>query len=255
MNLYNATYKFTTSNKRKHHINLMLISLYIWLRITSIQIQLMFTFKHANKSIELIERFMDKIDQGVLIFQEGVKNYLYENKENFADNLKTLSTLETEADIIKRKIENMLYTQSLMPQLRGDIMRLLEDLDNFIDLTKTNLFQFDVEIPFIPSMLHNDMIKLTELSVLAAETVIPAARAYFRDPESIKEKIHRVYLYEQEADKLADSIKRKVFQDMPTLKLSEKFHLRYFTLHIENLSDAAERAADLLTIMAIKRTI
>jgi hypothetical protein len=215
----------------------------------------MFTFKHANKSIELIERFMDKIDQGVLIFQEGVKNYLYENTENFADNLKTLSTLETEADIIKRKIENMLYTQSLMPQLRGDIMRLLEDLDNFIDLTKTNLFQFDVEIPFIPSVLHNDMIKLTELSVLAAETVIPAARAYFRDPESIKEKIHRVYLYEQEADKLADSIKRKVFQDMPTLKLSEKFHLRYFTLHIENLSDAAERAADLLTIMAIKRTI
>jgi predicted phosphate transport protein (TIGR00153 family) len=215
----------------------------------------MFTFKHANKSIELIERFMDKIDQGVLIFQEGVKNYLYENKENFADNLKTLSTLETEADIIKRKIENMLYTQSLMPQLRGDIMRLLEDLDNFIDLTKTNLFQFDVEVPFIPSQLHNDMIKLTELSVRAAETVIPAARAYFRDPESIKEKIHRVYLYEQEADKLADSIKRKVFQDMPNLKLSEKFHLRYFTLHIENLSDAAERAADLLTIMAIKRTI
>lgn len=66
------------------------------------------------------------------------------------------------------------------------------------------------------------MIKLTELSVLAAETVIPTARAYFRDPESIKEKIHRVYLYEQEADKLADSIKRKVFQDMPSLKLSEK---------------------------------
>lgn len=215
----------------------------------------MFTFKHANKSIDLIEKFLDKIDQGILIFQEGVKNYLYENKENFAYNLKTLSALETDADIIKRKIENILYTQSLMPQLRGDIMRLLEELDNFIDLTKSNLYQFDVEIPFIPPQLHNDMIKLTELSVLAAETVIPTARAYFRDPESIKEKIHRVYLYEQEADKLADSIKRKVFQDMPSLKLSEKIHLRYFTLHIENLSDAAERAADLLTIMAIKRTI
>ncbi len=215
----------------------------------------MFSFKHANKSIDLIEKFLDKIDQGILIFQEGVKNYLYENKENFADNLKTLSTLETDADIIKRKIENILYTQSLMPQLRGDIMRLLEELDNFIDLTKSNLYQFDVEIPFIPPQLHNDMIKLTELSVLAAETVIPTARAYFRDPESIKEKIHRVYLYEKEADKLADSIKRKVFQDMPNLKLSEKIHLRYFTLHIENLSDAAERAADLLTIMAIKRTI
>ncbi len=98
------------------------------------------------------------------------------------------------------------------------------------------------------------MIKLTELSVLAAETVIPTARAYFRDPESIKEKIHRVYLYEQEADKLADSIKRKVFRICQS-QIKRKIHLRYFTLHIENLSDAAERAADLLTIMAIKRTI
>ncbi len=215
----------------------------------------MFSFKHANKSIELIERYMDKIDQGILIFQEGVKNYLLDNKESFGDNLKTLSSLETDADIIKRKVENILYTQSLMPQLRGDIMRLLEELDNLIDMAKKNLYQFDVEVPFIPAELHKDMTKLTELSVMAVDTVIPAARAYFRDPGSIKEKIHRVYLYEQEADKLADSIKRKVFQDMPNLKLSEKFHLRYFTLHIENLSDAAERAADLLLIMAIKRSI
>ncbi len=86
----------------------------------------MFSFKHANKSIELIDKFLNTIDQGVLIFKEGVRNYLYNNRENFLDNLRTLSNLETEADIIKRKVETILYTQSLMPQLRGDIMRLLD---------------------------------------------------------------------------------------------------------------------------------
>lgn len=215
----------------------------------------MFSFKHANKSIELIDKFLNTIDQGVLIFKEGVRNYLYNNRENFLDNLRTLSNLETEADIIKRKVETILYTQSLMPQLRGDIMRLLDVLDNIINLTKTNLFQFDVEIPFIPTEIHQDLIKLTELSGSAVDSVIPATRAYFRDPESVKEKLHRVYLFEKEADKLADAIKRRVFHDMPNLKLSEKFHLRYFTLHIETISDAAERAADMLTIMAIKRSI
>ena len=212
-------------------------------------------FRQANKSIELIENFLDIIDQGVIIFKEGVKNYLYGNRDNFVHNLQTLSVLETDADIIKRKIENILYTQSLMPQLRGDILKLLEELDNIIDLAKTNLFQFDVEVPFIPATLNQDFIKLTELSGLAIESVIPAATAYFRDPESVKEKLHRVYLYEKEADKLADAIKRKVFQEMPDIKLSERFHLRYFTLHIEILSDAAEKAADVLSIMAIKRTI
>ncbi len=214
----------------------------------------MMLFKHANKSIELIDSFLNTIDQGGLIFKEGVQNYLYGNRENFVDNLKTLSALETDADIIRRKIENILYTQSLMPQLRGDILRLLEEMDNIIDLAKKSLFQFDVEVPAIPVELNQDLIKLTELCVCAIESVVPAARAYFRSPELVKEKLHRVYLFEKEADKLADSIKRRVFQELPITRLSEKFHLRYFTLHIENLSDAAERAADQLSIMAIKRT-
>jgi hypothetical protein len=215
----------------------------------------MLTFRQAQKSIQLIDDFLDKVDQGILIFKQGVGSYLAGHQDSFLNNLKTLSHLETEADIIRRKVENILYTQSLMPQLRGDIMRLLEELDNIIDSAKKNLYQFDVEIPFIPSELHQDMLKLTELAVSACESVMPAARAYFRDPASIKEKIHRVYLYEKEADKLADAIKRRVFHEMPSLKLSEKFHLRYFTLHIEHLSDAAEKAADLLSIMAIKRTL
>jgi hypothetical protein len=215
----------------------------------------MFTFRQADKSIELIDSFLDKIDQGILLFKEGVSNYISGNQSSFQDNLKTLSMLEVEADILRRKVENILYTQSLMPQLRGDIMKLLEELDNIIDLAKKNLYQFDVEIPLIPGELHQDLLKLTDLAFRACESVMPASRAYFRDPASIKEKIHRVYLYEKEADKLADAIKRKVFHDMHNLKLSEKFHLRYFTLHIEHLSDAAEKAADLLSIMAIKRTI
>ncbi|HDP55044.1 MAG TPA: DUF47 family protein [Bacteroidetes bacterium] len=212
-------------------------------------------FKHANKSIELIDSFLNNIDQGALIFKEGVKNYLLGNRESFLDNLKTLSNLETEADIARRKIENILYTQSLMPQLRGDIMRLLEELDSIIDMAKKSLFQFDVEVPKIPPALNQDLIKLTELSCSAVESVVPAARAYFRSPENVKERIHRVYLFEREADKLADAIKRKVFQELPIARLSEKFHLRYFTLHIETLSDEAQRAADLLSIMAIKRSI
>jgi predicted phosphate transport protein (TIGR00153 family) len=212
-------------------------------------------FRHAQKSIELIDSFLNLIDQGAILFKEGVRNYLYGNRDSFLSNLQTLSALETEADILKRKTENILYTQSLMPQLRGDILKLLEELDNIIDLAKTSLYQFDVENPFIPAELNQDLVKLTELSSSAIESVIPAARAYFRDPDAVKENLHRVYLYEKEADKLADAIKRRVFHDMPNLKLSEKFHLRYFTLHIETLSDAAEKTADVLSIMAIKRTI
>ncbi|MBK9290227.1 MAG: DUF47 family protein [Bacteroidetes bacterium] len=215
----------------------------------------MFTFRHAEKSIALIDEFLSKTDQGILIFKEGVSNYLSGNQQRFADNLNTIAALESEADLLRRKIENILYTQSLMPQLRGDILKLIEELDNIIDLAKSNLFQFDVEVPFIPAELHNDLNQLTQVSVAACESLMPGVRAFFREPQNVKEKLHRVYLFEKEADKIADAIKRRVFHDMPHLKLSEKFHLRYFTLHIETLSDAAERGADLLSIMALKRIV
>jgi len=215
----------------------------------------MIKFNNSKKVIELLDNFFDTVDQGVLVFKNGVNNYLYGNTENFNDNLANLIKLESNADLLRREIENLLYTQSLMPQFRGDILKLLEDMDTIIDITKGNLAQFDVEIPNIPTELNQDFSKLTELSVSAVESLIPAVRAFFRSPDTVKDQLHRVYFFEKETDKMATAIKRKVFRDMPNLKLSEKFHLRYFTLHIENVSDEAEKVADLLSIMAIKRTI
>ena len=58
--------------------------------------------------------------------------------------------------------------------------------------------------------------------------------------------------YERETDKLAVKIKRRLFKEMEFLKLSEKIHLRYFTLHIEEVSDAAELVAKMLSSLVIK---
>lgn len=212
-------------------------------------------FNTTRKLILEIDEFFDAIDNGSLVFKEGVSNYLKGDKDKFAENIKAIDDLEDKADNIRRKVENDLYAHSLLPQYRGDVLRLMEKCDDMLDIMKGNLYQFDVEIPLIPKKLHTDILKLTKISVSAIDTLIPAARAFFKDPLTVKDKIHRVYFFEKEADKLANDIKRKVFHEFPTLKLSEKIHLRYFTLHIENVSDAAEVVADILSILAIKRIV
>lgn len=184
-----------------------------------------------------------------------MKNYLYTNVEAFKGNLQTMTRLENEAELLRREIEAGLYRQSSLVRLRGDIMRLLEALDHIIDTLNDNLFQFEIERPFIPVELNADFLKLTELSIQAVETAIPAAKAYFRTSDSITEKVHRVYFYEKEADKQAKSLKKKVFHTMDELRLSQKFHLRYFALHIEEISMEAEKVADQLSVMSIKRSI
>lgn len=215
----------------------------------------MFGPKKEKHTIENINRFFDTIDKALLVFKEGVKNFLYNYTEQFYSNLEMMAGFEAEANSLRRQVENDLYSQSGLTHVRGDIMALMESLDHVVNTLNDNLIQFEIERPYIPPELNADFIKLTELSLLSIDCVIPAAKAYFHSPQTITEKIHRVYFYEKEVDKQAQSIKRRVFHDMNNLKLSEKFHLRYFALHIETLSDSAEKTADLLSIMAIKRKL
>lgn len=214
----------------------------------------MFGRKKVNKLIDDIDRYFDLIDRSVLVFKEGVRDYLYSNQKDFTENLKKMSLYEGESDLLRREIENALFTQTALARSRGDIMRLLEKTRNIIDILNDSLFQFEIETPFIPSELNPEFMKLTEFSTLAVEAAVPAAKAYFKAPETVQDKISRTYFYEKEALKYSQTIKRTVFHNMPSLKLSEKFHLRYFALHIENLSKAAEGVADQLAVMAIKRT-
>ena len=215
----------------------------------------MFGRKKANKLIEDIDRYFDLMDQSVLVFKSGVRNYLYSNKDDFNDNLMKMSSLDSEADVLRREIESALYTQTALVRSRADIMRLLEKTRSITDILNDSLFQFEIETPFIPKELNQEFMKLTEFSTLAVEAVVPAAKAYFRSPDTVPDKISRAYFYEKEAVKYSQTIKRTVFHNMTSLKLSEKFHLRYFALHIENLSKAAEKVADQLAVMAIRRTL
>ena len=47
----------------------------------------MFNLKNTNKTIQDIDTFFDTIDETILVFKSGVKNYLYNNTEQFNDNI------------------------------------------------------------------------------------------------------------------------------------------------------------------------
>jgi len=221
----------------------------------SVNIEEMFGRRKADKLIENIDRYFDLMDQAVLVFKDGVRNYLYNNKNDFNSNLRKMSDLDSETEVLRREIENALYTQTALVISRSDIMRLFEKTRNITDMLNDSLFQFEIETPFIPSELNQEFMKLTEFSSLSVESVVPAAKAYFKAPETVPDKISRAYFYEKEAVKYSQTIKRQVFHNMSSLKLSEKFHLRYFALHIENLSKAASNVADQLAVMSVRRTM
>jgi hypothetical protein len=219
-------------------------------------IKSMAVFTRTTKNLILnIDEFFDNVELGVLVFREGIKSYLYKNLDDFDRHLQKVDTLESNADKLQRLIENEMITHSILPQHREEVTKLLDEVDEIIDSVKSSLNEIIIEMPEIPDALTNSFLCLAEASANAAEELIPAARAYFKAPYTVREKLLKVYYFESETDKISRDIKKQVFQDMKELDLAHKAHLRYIIQHIENISDLAQTAADLLAAMAIKVVI
>ncbi len=210
-------------------------------------------FTRTTKNLILkIDEFFDDIDLGLLVFREGIKSYLEKDMDAFERHILKVEQLESHADRLQRSIENEMITNSILPQHRGEVSSLIDVLDEIIDTIKSTLNEFRIETPEIPDSLNHNFISITESSVCAGEEIIPAARAYFKSPYTVREKLLKVYYFESETDKVSRETRRIIFQDMKDLDLAHKSHLRYIINHIEKISDTAQKAADLLSIMAIK---
>jgi uncharacterized protein Yka (UPF0111/DUF47 family) len=125
-----------------------------------------------------------------------------------------------------------MITHSILPQHRVEVSTLIDELDEIIDALKSSLNEIKIEMPDIPSSLNKSFISLCETSVSAAEELIPAARAYFKTPYTVREKLLKVYYFESETDKISFSIKKVIFQEMKELDLAHKAHLRYMAIKI-----------------------
>ncbi len=202
-----------------------------------------------------IEAMLDDIARASLIFYAAIKEYLAGDIDKFCDRLKLIDKLESEVDNKRREIRYKLYTKMLIPESRGDVLSLLENIDNVIDLTKEVLTQFDIEHPVIPEHLTADYLDLAEASMQAMDHTVKAARAFFKNIHLINDYINKTYFYEHEADGIEARIKKRLFSQNNPEGLAEKMQLRDLAVHIAAVSDEAESVCERLSVAAIKRTI
>jgi len=209
-----------------------------------------------TKEIQIsMDGFIDQVEKAALIFLEGLKAYINDKKERFEEYSAELTELESSADNLRRDVKYKLYAFMLIPEARGDVLGVLETLDDVIDLTEKVLEHFSIESPVIPDFLKEDFLELTELSFKAMEQLSKAARAFFTELKLVNNYVNKVHFYEHEADKVEKILKQKIFNSDKIEELAIKFHLRYFTEKIALVSDESEKVAERLAIYAIKRRI
>jgi len=212
-------------------------------------------FGQSKKLEKKIENYFIRIMDSVLIFQEGVNDYLDGNLNDIPKRAAEISKIKEEAVKKRREIEEFLYTEMLIPDARGDVLELLESMGKISEKSSKILGNLAIEKPDLTGKLRHHFQKLTRLSVYCIDELKNSSIAYFTNISAVKSYNKKVYFYENEVDKVEEEIKKIVFATDKIARLSHRMQIRYFAEKIAELSDMSERVADNLSIYVIKQSI
>jgi predicted phosphate transport protein (TIGR00153 family) len=209
----------------------------------------------GTRSLEnQIDEFLDKVSESGMVFDRAIRVYLNQGpSEEFNNFLNQAANIERRGDDLRRAVEAELYVRTLIPDLRADVLALLESMDHLINVYEGDLFRISIQSPDIPDEFHAGFIELTETVVSCVDSVVLAARAFFRDIDAVRDHSSKTIFLETEADKTGTKLQRAIFAS--ALPLERKMHLRYFVERIDELANSAEDVADALQIFTIKRRV
>ncbi|MCL5807918.1 MAG: DUF47 family protein [Deltaproteobacteria bacterium] len=201
-----------------------------------------------------VDEFLDRVSEAGLLCKQGMDTYLKGDMEVYATFLKSIRDTEHKGDALRRSLEKDLYEKTLIPESRGDVMELLEDMDALLDRYTGLIWQFEIERPDICAEFHEDFKELLSYSVESVEADVRSCRAFFKNINAVADHIHKVSFWEKESDKASTRLQRAIF-GRNDLHLSHKMHLRFFVKQVDRIADEAEDVADRLNIYVIKRML
>ena len=211
-----------------------------------------------SKAIETeIDDFLNQLSDAGLLFEQVVGRYVEHGADDdFKMRVARLVAQEKSANETASRIGRELYTEMLIPDLRADVLSLIQDLDYLIDSYSGVATAFEIEKPDIslaPEGTSEIYRELVANTVKCVEATIQAARAFFKSIEAVDDHVHKVSFFENEVDDLTVRLKRAIFDS--DLALEQKLHFRYFVDALDELADDAEDAAEWIAIYTIKRSL
>lgn len=201
-----------------------------------------------------IDDFLDQVVRSGLIFSQGAEAYLQGNSIDFQRKLKEIIEVEHAGDDLRRSIQQYLYTKTLIPESREDVLQLLEDMDSLLDRFKGALWRMEIENLHIEDEFHEDFKLLIKAVVESVEAIVRAGRAFFKNISSVADHLDKVYYWESESDKISTRLQMAIFRT-EDLRLSHRMLQREFARHLDKIADRAEDVADRLNIYVIKRSL
>ncbi len=200
-----------------------------------------------------IDLYLDHVLEAGLVFSKAVEVYVRRGVGgDFERFIEEITRVEEEGDRLRREIETKMTFHTLIPELREDVLSLIEQVDQVTNRYEESVYAFYVQRPAL-GPVGEGILELAEAAVATAEEMVKAARAFFKDLNAVRDHVKKVQFFESEADKVATGIGRELFGS--ELELAQKLHLQQFIDRIDDIADTSEDICDELSILVIKRLV
>jgi predicted phosphate transport protein (TIGR00153 family) len=208
---------------------------------------------------EGLQEHAERVKECGWAFQQAIECHLANKCKTFEEFRQEVIQLESEADVIKRRIRGHLPKGTLMPVYNFLLFRYLREQDQVIDAVEDALdwISFRNE-PGIPAELEKEFLILADAVINPIEELskmVAEARKYFKNYSEdqrviIKNIIRTLRRQEHEADKAEDMVKQKVLNmDIDAVTV---FHMVRLAEIIGSIADHAENAGDMMRAMVAR---
>jgi len=166
-----------------------------------------------------------------------------------------ISTLEHEADEIRRKMELGFYEGAFLPFDREDRIMLTENVDKVADTIESTAFAISLSKVEFPPSFKEDFEAFMDIIGQTVEALRDCIKFLEEDLTEAIKKAHEIEKLEEKADDLERGILTKLYksyrnEEIGVVKLLE---MKEVTIHLGNIADRAENASDRVLIIAAKR--
>ena len=213
-----------------------------------------FLFKKERQVQELIFKYLDNLKMTRAHFEKALECYFEGGlSEKCIFLIKETHKFESRADDIRHEIVTLMYAKVLIPESRGDILRLLEAIDEIPTHLETVLFTIEGQNLETPDFIIADLRELMHVSLECCDLLIRQVEALFKKTDDIKALVFTIDSHESRCDHIEQQIIIKIFQS--DLDPFQKIQLKELVTEMGEISDQADRVSRRTYIFSIKRRV
>jgi len=215
---------------------------------------LMFLFKKNKMLMENLKQYAVLAGEALDSFNAAIQHLMAHGPDDqFEIMAERTHKLESNADDLRREIEEKLYTESLLPDAREDLFTMLERIDKIPGKAESVLWQIYSQNMTIPDEYKEDFTALAAMSTETSKTVLKAAMDLFGKRVSLTEYSRLV----DNNESLGDGIERKMITRMfrSEMDKSDRILLKELVIEMGHIIDRCEDATDSIVMFNIKRHI